>query len=231
MRNAFINRVVLGVMVFAALDSLAKAQDSPAERAWKAIRGGDPDAAIAICSERIVAGDSSFYITRGWAYHNKGDYDRAISDYSTALASRLTIENQSMAYNNRADSYLAKGEFSRAIADARRALDLNPNNPEANSTLANYLASCPDEKLRDPKLAWQYATRAFELKKPPTGNFYDTVACAYAANEDWDHAVEYAQKALNAGNFGDPSEVNEVRKRLRLFEQHKPYFFPLAQRK
>ena len=225
MRMPFDKLVVLCLLLIFASSSSARAQDDATEQGLKAIRAGNPDLAIAIFSQQIASGgEGSAYINRGWAYMTKGDYARAISDYNTALASNLTTEDRAIAYHNRACVYRTQRDYSKAIADWRRSLQLNPNHAEANLCIADTLACSPDEKDRDPKLAWQYASRALQLVDPVPGNYYGVLAEAYAANGDWDHAVEYAKKALESNS--DPSNGPQARENLRLFEQHKPYLLP-----
>lgn len=60
---------------------------------------------------------------RGKAYVKKGDYDRAIADFSTFIQ---IDPNRAETYNNRGVAYGAKGDLDRAIADFDMAIQLNP---------------------------------------------------------------------------------------------------------
>lgn len=42
------------------------------------------------------------YLTRAWAFDEKGDYDKVIEDCNTALTLRPNKEEESEAYNTRA---------------------------------------------------------------------------------------------------------------------------------
>ncbi|MDR0524545.1 MAG: tetratricopeptide repeat protein [Spirochaetaceae bacterium] len=57
-------------------------------------------------------------------YDEKGDYDRAIGDFTQAI--RLD-PNYAAAYGTRGVAYSAIGQNSRAIQDLERAIALNPN--------------------------------------------------------------------------------------------------------
>ena len=64
------------------------------------------------------------YNHRGHVYSNKGDFDRAIADFTKALELN---PNDMEAYNHRGHVYSNKGDFDRAIADFTKALELNPD--------------------------------------------------------------------------------------------------------
>ena len=65
--------------------------------------------------------DAKFYIDRGIAYREKGQYDQAISDYTKALE----IDPKSGgAYYNRATAYYFKKEYDKSWKDIKQAQDL-----------------------------------------------------------------------------------------------------------
>ena len=67
---------------------------------------------------------------RGLAYRRKGDFDRAIADYSQMI--RLNPKNAS-AYYRRADAYYRKKDNASAIADFKKAAELG--NADADKKL------------------------------------------------------------------------------------------------
>jgi tetratricopeptide (TPR) repeat protein len=73
------------------------------------------------------------YNNRGIAWQYKGDFDRAIADYSEAL--RLD-PRQVRSLANRAGVWNEKGEFEQALADVNEAIRLNPNVLESYYTRA-----------------------------------------------------------------------------------------------
>ncbi len=90
----------------------------------------DPDLRIRGCTQVIERGtresleNRSFaYNNRGGAYADKGEFDRAIADYTKAIG---LYPNDAIAYNNRGSAYYRKGEFDRAIADYTKAIKLDP---------------------------------------------------------------------------------------------------------
>ena len=68
------------------------------------------------------------YNNRGIAYSNRGEYDRAVQDYNTAIAMK---PDYFTAYNNRGVAFSRIGSYERAIEDFGRAIALNPNFDDA----------------------------------------------------------------------------------------------------
>jgi len=75
---------------------------------------------LALCATGAWADPYS----RGNDYLRKGEYDRAIANYTKAIA---LDPNDAYAYNNRGLAYRKKGEHGRAIADHSKAIALDPN--------------------------------------------------------------------------------------------------------
>ncbi len=78
------------------------------------------------------------YYARGVSYSKRGEYDKAISDFTAAL----NIEhNYPDAYFNRANAYSKMGQYDKAISDYTRVLNITPNDKEAYNNRAIAYAS------------------------------------------------------------------------------------------
>ena len=88
---------------------------------WTLCRNDDenlpPDVVIARCTSVLR---TAFY-NRGNAHHERGELDRAIADFDTALE---LDPSYALAYGTRARSYFAKGDIDRALADTTLAVRL-----------------------------------------------------------------------------------------------------------
>jgi tetratricopeptide (TPR) repeat protein len=72
--------------------------------------------------------DADFYITRGVAYCDKGQYDQAISDFTKALEINPRFAE---CYFKRGFAYVKKGLYDQAISDFNKVLEINQNLAEA----------------------------------------------------------------------------------------------------
>jgi len=117
-------------LVFALVLTLS-ATGAWADRYDDCTQSGDLDRKISGCTQIIERGKRESkstraiaYTNRGGAYYVKGEVDRAIADYTKAIA---LDPNDATAYNNRGLAYGRKGEYDRAVADYAKALALDPN--------------------------------------------------------------------------------------------------------
>ena len=89
------------------------------------VRPVDWGAIILRCDDLIAQdmANSETFVERGDAYLNKGEDDRAIADYDTAISLEPDCAE---AYGRRGDAHFNKREYDRAIADYDAALRRDP---------------------------------------------------------------------------------------------------------
>ena len=68
------------------------------------------------------------YFNRGFAYFQKGQYDKAVADYSDAI--RL-LPGYADAYRDRGYVRMLKGDLEKALVDLDFAVRLAPKDPAA----------------------------------------------------------------------------------------------------
>ena len=124
------------------------------------------------------------YYKRGDANRYKGEYDRAIVEYSTAIG---IDRDNARAYCTRGSVYMLKGEYDLAIADFDTAINISPN-------------------LRG--LAYRSAMDR-DAGEYDLANAYDDRGHAYHAKEEYDVAIADFDAAIrishpsfdNAGTY------------------------------
>lgn len=159
------------------------------------------------------------YNNRGVARRMQDQLNAALADYNQAI--KLAPQH-AQALANRAFVLKRQGKFSDAVKDYDAALRLSPKSSMILNDLAWLLATCSDQKIRDGKKAVTLATRACELTEPSFSdtNLLDTLAASHAEAGDFESAVKWATKAIEAT---PKNERAELMKRLALFEKQQPF--------
>ena len=121
--------------------------------------------------------DAGLYYDRGRAWHKKRGYDKAIDDFSQAIALRPYY---SMAFASRGATWNAKKAYDQALADFNTVIRLEPDHPRGYNARAWLQATCPDAKHRSGTRAFESATRACSLSAWKVPEFLDTLAAACA---------------------------------------------------
>lgn len=129
-------------------------------------------------------------------------------------------EDNFAALRGRGDAYLSVGKQAEAIADYEKAMKLRPDDTGVLNNLAWVLATSTDDKLRDGKRAIEIATKAVELTEQKEAHILSTLAAAYAETGNWDEALKWSRKA---GEAGEDSIKDQLKKELASYEQKKPW--------
>jgi tetratricopeptide (TPR) repeat protein len=183
---------------------------------WHAMK--DYDKAIADTTQAIGfdAKYPAAYRIRGISFHGKKEYDKAIADLSRALE----IDPKSAQTRaDRGNAWAGKKEHEKARDDFNEAVRLEPTNAVTCAMAAFWLASCPEEKLRDGKRALDIAQKAYaEERSNP--RVIEALAAACAEVGRFEEAIRLQERAL-----ADPQlqNNNEVRNRLECYRKKQPY--------
>ena len=70
---------------------------------------------------KIEKNQAEFYFNQGVAWNEKGDYDKAISEYTKAIEINPSLEE---AYSNRGLAYLLLGQSQPGCHDLQKACEL-----------------------------------------------------------------------------------------------------------
>jgi tetratricopeptide (TPR) repeat protein len=112
--------LVLTILLFASTVAWADARSDCGQ--WQTM---EADRLIVACAEVIGRGEGDVgwaYSNRGIGFYKKGDYPRAISDYTTAIK----LGAKANRYDNRGLAYYHSHDYDRAIADYTMALKIDP---------------------------------------------------------------------------------------------------------
>jgi lipoprotein NlpI len=153
----------------------------------------DPDLAVKSCTAVIESGNlhgqglTDMLIHRGVVYERKGDYDKAIQDYDSAIDSNPNLFE---AYYNRGRIYEKKGEHDRAIRDFDQAIQINPSyvnifiiHGVANENIGEY-----DQAIQDYNQAIKH--------NPSNATAFYNRANAYRSKGEHDQAIQDYNQAI-----------------------------------
>jgi tetratricopeptide (TPR) repeat protein len=144
--------------------------------------------------------DAEPFIRRGDESYTKGDYDRAIQDYTQAI--KLDPAGV-VGYLDRGIAYFAKNDYDRAIADFTQAIKLDP----ANATTFYNRGTVYTNKGED-DLAIQDYVQAIKLRPDYADAFFNR-AISYDSKGDSDRAIQDFTQAITL----DPKNVEAFHRR------------------
>ncbi len=155
----------------------------------------------------------------GLVFQSQGKFSEAIGCYREAI--RISPDFV-LAHYNLGMVLVSIGQIDEAIEHFRQAVDLAPDWWEPLNGLAWLLVAYV--KPVEASEAISFAERAAELTGYRNASVLDTLAAAYAAGGQFSHAVEFAEAALEqASKAGANNLAEEIRSRLELYKQSKPY--------
>jgi serine/threonine protein kinase/Tfp pilus assembly protein PilF len=114
------------------------------------------------------------------------EWDAAVADYSKALELN---PNYAPAWQSRGGCYANLGQWDRVLTDYAKVVEVNPLSPGAHNNLGWLLATCVDDKLRDPRRAVESAKKSVELA-PAAGAFWNTLGIAHYRAGNWQVAID-----------------------------------------
>jgi len=133
--------------------------------------------------------------SRGYVYKSKGEYERAILEYSKAIE---IDPRRAGAYNNRGVTYAHKREFEQAVLDFTRAIEIDPKYATAYTNRGKAFGS-----KREYDRAIADHTKAIEIN-PKFADAYINRGNVYADKNESDRAILDYTKAIEI----DPKDAD-----------------------
>ena len=161
-------------------------------------------------------------LAQGFKAYNQGNFQRA-ADYISQV--RLPQYDE---YNTEilADCYSQLDRPGKAVETYKQLFaKYGESKLSAPGRLYNgyawILATSPDATVRNPAEAIRYAQMACDEDGNENTDELDTMAAAHAISNQFDQAVTWEQKAIDADS--DPAVRDELKARLKLYQAHKAY--------
>ena len=143
------------------------------------------------------------YLNRGATYSQKGEFDKAISNYNKAIELNPKF---AVAYLDRGFTYSKLGEDDRAISDYNKAIEINPRYAMAfNNRGFTY------RKKGDFDRAISDYNKAIEINPRYAVAYYNR-GRAYYLKGEYDKSWEDVKKARDLGYKIPPKFLDDLRK-------------------
>jgi len=152
-------------------------------------RVSEPPASEKAAKPRSEPNNADAFYSRGRAYYDKKDYDRAIQDYTEALRLNPT---HVFAFNNRGNAYLDKKQSDLAIADYDRAIAY-----DSNYSIAYYNRARAYSAKKDDERALQDYEMAIRINPKYAAALYNR-GNIYRAKKDYDRAIKDYDEAIRS---------------------------------
>jgi tetratricopeptide (TPR) repeat protein len=119
--------------------------------------------------------------------------------------------------------FFQQGRDAEAVNELRAALGIEPDNFQILATTAHYLAANENAAARDGQSALVLATKANLLTGGNQPMIFDILGMAFAATGDFAHAQACAQNALDLANAAQMKNLEPLKTRLALYQNHQPW--------
>jgi tetratricopeptide (TPR) repeat protein len=150
--------------------------------------------------------------------------DSAMAHYRRAVEIR---PSHSLARFNLGRVLVDHGDAAAGVAEMRTSVEIEPDWYIGWATLAWTLATHPDEAIRNPARAIEFAQRAAGLSGNAHPVVLDALAAAFASNGDFERAVQTAERAIQfAASAGETGLVRRIEGRLAYYQRAEPYIVP-----
>jgi len=163
------------------------------------------------------------YYKIGSNYQSQNQFTKAIQNYDRSIAIRPTYRS---AHRNRGICYRKTGDYEQALKDFDKAIQISPKHPDAYRSRAWLKITASDPNFIDLPGARQDLTAAKKFTSRESWLLYQSFAGLYAAEGDFDKAVESMKKAIalqeESTTLGEAPR-QQARDYLTLYQQKKTY--------
>jgi len=162
------------------------------------------------------------YWWRARAFAGVGEHKRAISDFAAVISDPATAaKDKADCLIGLASSHQSLGNDTAALNDYEAALKLMPQSASLLNDFAWFLATTPNETIRNGERCLELAHAASSILGPRNPAILDTIAAGYAAKGDFASAVQTQEEALSVSKAD--SQKEELRRRLEIYRSKQPY--------
>jgi tetratricopeptide (TPR) repeat protein len=159
------------------------------------------------------------------ALQQSGKLNEAIAYYENALRHG---KDRGEIHYSLSTALMSVGQSQRAGKHLREAYKLQPDSLVALNGYAWFLATTDGQTKQDLILALRIAQKAAKKTNYSHPQVLDTLAASFAANAQFDEAVETSQKAIELATASGSQELaEEIGRRASLYRKRQPFREPV----
>ena len=187
---------------------------------------GNVDESVAVYREAIKAQPKNTELHNGLAellerQRKIPEAEVELDQVILLLREQLRAKEEAGSLQQLAMTILRRGHRQDAIVQLRRVIELDPKSSSACNNIAWSLATNPNAKLRDGKIAVEFATKGCELTEWKDLMILDTLAAACAESGDFEAAMKWQTKAIELSS--NEKEKKDLGTRLKLYQENEPF--------
>jgi tetratricopeptide (TPR) repeat protein len=206
-RNALV--IVAGLVVVAGCNRTGQGDPPNAEKEDPALK------------------DADAYAARAYDWLCKGNYDKSLKDYDSALqlnpADAAFLNSRGFTWHMKSIEDRDRTACEeRALTDYAEAIRIDPKNASAINNRAWLWATSKVDRCRNGKKAVEEATKACELTDWKNADYLDTLSVAYAEVGDFEQAIRWQKKALEEPAY-QKEQGKIARAKLTQFGEKQPF--------
>lgn len=170
---------------------------------------------------RLDPGDLVARVNLSAALSSEGRYDEAAENLRAAVEQH---PDNAPAHYRLAIALANLGDIQSALDHFRSAAEIRPDWLPPLQTLAWLLATHPSPDVRNADESVKYGQLALEIAGGQNAAILDALAAGHALAGDYQRAAVLAEEAIEVLiKEGKQQQAGEVRRRLDLYQQGKPY--------
>jgi tetratricopeptide (TPR) repeat protein len=191
-------------------------------RAEVHLETGRYSAAVRDYSEalKLMPADAAAFYGRARSFALVKKYPDALEDFNQAIELEPTLPEYRV---ERGELHMRLGDWKNAAADFRRSIELDPEHARAYRSAAWLMATCPEAKYRNAKIALETAEKAVRLAEAEGKldyTYLDVLAAASANAGRFSTAEDILRDAILES---PPNVANSLKHRLAVYENQQPF--------
>jgi len=157
---------------------------------------------------------------RAEIHRSKKEWSDALNDYTVILT---VLPGDFRALLGQASALYGSGDLEKALGVYGDLMQKFPSEAQPFNDCAWLLATGTKDSVRNGQRAVELANQACQLTNYQNAGYLDTLAAAYAEKGEFENARKWQEAAVKAAGEETPDVQADIKSRVDLYKQNKPY--------